>query len=67
METYWLSCKEKILGTVDSKEGHAESVLGYERTHYYWFPWKMCNCKQCFLLPTAKVKFPLFIESPLCQ
>ena len=35
MEMYWLSSKEKVLGSVISKEGHAVSVLGYEKTHHY--------------------------------
>ena len=51
-ETYWLSGKEKVLGTAVSKEGHADSHLGHERTHHYWFLWDRCNYKQCFLLPT---------------
>ena len=35
VETHWLSDKEKV-----NKEGHADSVLGYERNHHYRFPWK---------------------------
>ena len=46
VETHWLSSKEKVLGAVVSKEGHADSVLGHEKTHHYWF-----TCKQCFLGP----------------
>ena len=51
VETYWLSGKENILGATVSKESHADDILGHERTHDYWFPWKRCNCKQCFSLP----------------
>ena len=53
----WLS--KKVPGTVVSKEGHADSLLGHERTHYNW---KKCNFKQYFLLPTPEAKFTLFIE-----
>ena len=56
--------KEKVLCTAVSKEGHADSLLIYERTHHYWFPWKRCNCKQCFLLPIPLAKITLFIEWP---
>ena len=28
-----------------SKEGHADNLLPHGRTHHYWFPWKMYNCK----------------------
>ena len=27
--------KKKVLGAVVSKEGHIDSLLGYERTHHY--------------------------------
>ena len=30
-----LSGKEKVLGAVNNKEGHADSLLGHERTHDY--------------------------------
>ena len=40
-----LSCKEKVLGSIDSKEVHADNLLGLEKTHHYWFLWKRCNCK----------------------
>ena len=40
METHWLSGKEKVPGAAVSKGGHADSLLGYEKTYYYWFPWK---------------------------
>ena len=32
--------KEKVLSAVVSKDGHAYSLLGHERTHHYWFPLK---------------------------
>ena len=44
VETYWLSGKEKVPGTAISKEGHADSFLRHEMTHYCWFPWKRCCC-----------------------
>ena len=31
----WLSIKEKVPSTAVSKEGHADSHLGHERTHHY--------------------------------
>ena len=38
--------KKKFLGTVVSKEGHADdSLLGHEKTHHSWFSWKRCNCE----------------------
>ena len=40
MDIHWLSSKEKVPGVDVSKEGHADSLLGYERTDHYWFPWK---------------------------
>ena len=61
VKTHWLSGNEKVLVTVVNKEGDADSVLGHERTHHYWFLWKRCNCKQCFLLQTLQAKFTLFI------
>ena len=39
METHLLSGKEKIPGVAVCKEGYADSLLGHERTHNYWFPW----------------------------
>ena len=53
MEMNWLSSKEKVLGAALSKESYADSLLGHERTHHYWFSWKWCNYKQCFLLQIA--------------
>ena len=35
VKIYWLSSKEN---TALSKEGHADSLLGHERTYHYWFP-----------------------------
>ena len=57
-----LSWKENGPMLAVRKEGHADSLLGHEKTHNYWYPWKRCNTKQCFLLPTSKEKFTLFIE-----
>ena len=51
METHWLFCKEKVQDSVVSTRDITDSVLGDEVTPYYWFPWKGCNYKQCFLLP----------------
>ena len=39
VETQWLFDKENIPRVVVSKEVHADSVLGNERTHWYWFSW----------------------------
>ena len=62
VEAHWHSNKEKVPDAAVSKEGHADSVLGHKKTHHHWFPWKRCNCNQCIQLPTAQVKFTLFIE-----
>ena len=62
VETQWLSGNEKVLSSVVRKKGHGDSVLGYEKTHHYWFLWKRCNCKKCFLLPISHEIFILFIE-----
>ena len=48
----WLSGKEKVSSTAIYKEDDANNVLGHERNYHYWFPWKRCNYKQGFLLPT---------------
>ena len=40
VEIHWLSSIEKVPGAVVSKEGHAGSLLGYDDTYHYWFPWK---------------------------
>ena len=52
VETHWVSGKEKVSDSAVNKEGHTDSVLGDERAHHYWFPWKRCSCKECFLLQT---------------
>ena len=66
VEMLWLSSKEKVLGLVTSKEGHADSLLGHESTHHCWFPWKRSICKQYFLLPVPLAILTFFIEWPLC-
>ena len=43
VKTHQLSSKIKVPGAAVSKEGHAASLLGQERTHHYWFPWKKFN------------------------
>ena len=53
VEIHWLSSKEKVLCPAVSLEGHAKSLPGHERIYHYWLPWKRCNYKQCFLLPTS--------------
>ena len=65
VQTYWLWLKKIVLSAAVNKEGHADSFLVHERTHDYWFPWKRCNSKQCYLLPLPWVKLSLFIEQPL--
>ena len=62
VKIHWLSSKEKVLGAAVSKDSHADSLLGDERIHHNWFPWKMYNYKQYFLLQTLLTKFTLFIE-----
>ena len=64
VKTHWHSGKEKVPSAVVSKEGHFEKILGHERTHYKWFPWKKYNCEHYFLLPTSKTKFSLINEWP---
>ena len=44
VETCWFSSKESVVGTAVNKEGHADSLLGYERNHHNGFPWKRYNC-----------------------
>ena len=61
VEAHWLFGKGILPGVVINK-GDADSVLGHERAHHYWYPWVKCNCKQCFLLSTSKSKFTLFIK-----
>ena len=55
--------KKTFLGVEVSKEGDADSLVGHEKNHHYWFSWKRCNCDQCFLLSNPKVKFTL-VEWP---
>ena len=43
VEIHWITSKEKVPGEAVSKEGHADCLLGYKRTHYNWFLWKWCN------------------------
>ena len=61
VETHWLSCKEKVLGTAVGKESHADSCLVYERMHQVGFTRKRCKSKQCFQLQNPLMKFILFI------
>ena len=61
VETHRLFGKEYVPGSAVS-EGHVDSLLKNKRTHDYWFPWKSCNWKQWFLLPTPWAKITLFIE-----
>ena len=51
-----ISDKETTPGAAVGKEEHAESLLGHEKTHQYWF-FKRCDCKQYFLMPTHLAKF----------
>ena len=48
-----LTLLNKILGTAANKEGHVDKFLDHERTHPYWFPWKISHRKQCILFPTS--------------
>ena len=52
-----LSGKETVLGATVSKEGYADNLIEHESTHHNWLPWKRCNCKQCFLIPTPNTKW----------
>ena len=47
--------KKKTPGTMDSKEGHADSILAHGRTDF------LQKCKHRFLLPSHLAKF-LFIK-----
>ena len=51
VETQWLSCKQKVLGTAVSKESDTDNLLKHERTHHYWFLWKKVQLET--MLPTA--------------
>ena len=55
VEKYWLSGKEKVPGEAVSNDD-----TDNQRSHQYWFPWKRCSCKQCFLLSTFQTRFSLF-------
>ena len=44
---------------------HDHCLLGHKKSHNYWFLWKECNSKQCFLFTTSLVKFTLFINPRL--
>ena len=55
VERHWLLGKEKVLGAVIDRGGHADSFLEPKRTHYLLFSWEKSNCKQCFLLPCVCV------------
>ena len=46
------SVKKRIMDVAVSKEVHADRFHGHDRTHYYWFAFKMCNCRLYFKLPT---------------
>ena len=45
LEAHRLSSKENIPGALVSKEVYADSILGHERTHHYWFSFKKYNCE----------------------
>ena len=47
-----------------SKESHAESFLGREIIHQYWFPWKKFTLTNAFYLQLLSQKLTLFTESP---
>ena len=53
---------KEVLSTAVSKQGHADCILGHERTHHYWLYWKKSKYKNCFLLPTHWAKFTLNIS-----
>ena len=63
MEPQWHLGKEKVLGVTVNKEGHADILLGHERTHHYWFHWKRCNSKLWFLLPNDDISSYLLNDS----
>ena len=58
VETHWLATKEKVPGAAVCNND-AEGLLGYERTHDYWFLWKRCNCNEHFLLPRQNSSYLL--------
>ena len=43
----WPSPIKELLSAVVSKEGHAESLLGHERTHYFLKKMKLNNAFYC--------------------
>ena len=45
------------MGIAVSREGHADSLQGYEKSSYSWFTWKKCYCKQDILIPIALTIF----------
>ena len=59
VETHLISCKENVLGTAASKEGHADSDIKTLIT--IDFLEKKSNSKQCFILLNPWAKFPLFV------
>ena len=59
MEIHWLSNKEKVPGSAVIEEDHVDSILGQERAHHNWFPWKKYICKKYILLLTPLPKFTL--------
>ena len=40
VETRWIFSNEKVIGAVERKEGHADSLLGHKSSNHFWFPWK---------------------------
>ena len=54
-ETHRLFIKEKKLGTMVSKEGHADSVLGHEKLITIDLLEKDANIKLGFLMLTPKI------------
>ena len=62
MEIYGLSGKENVMHVEVSKGGVADSLLGHETLHHYFFACKRYICTQCFLLPSPSNKFTKFIE-----
>ena len=50
---------KKISDTMISEERDTDSLLEQEKSHQYWFHWKMFFCKRCFLLPTSQTIFYL--------
>ena len=59
METHWLFGKEKVPGAAASKEGHADSVLEHERTHFSWFFFEKVQLQTGFPIANSLVKIHL--------